>query len=73
MLCHSPRPKCDQSSQTLSDNEESRTRQRMNRCDVPTLYSPVNCPTIRRNDHLPSEHTEIQVHYLISFELINYL
>ncbi|KFM58883.1 Ubiquitin thioesterase Zranb1, partial [Stegodyphus mimosarum] len=58
VLCHSARPKVDQSSQTISDNDESRSRQ----CrDMPTaLFSPVNCPT-RRNDHITSETTEIQV------------
>ncbi|XP_035208830.1 ubiquitin thioesterase ZRANB1-like [Stegodyphus dumicola] len=57
VLCHSARPKVDQSSQTISDNDESRSRQ----CrDIPTaLFSPV-CPT-RRNDRITSETTEIQV------------
>ncbi|KAF8767344.1 Ubiquitin thioesterase Zranb1 like protein [Argiope bruennichi] len=62
VLCHTPRPKVDQSCQTLAENDDSRSRQRVNRCDVQSsLYSSVNCLTIRRNDHLPSETTEIQV------------
>ncbi|GIY16529.1 ubiquitin thioesterase ZRANB1 [Caerostris darwini] len=58
VLCHTPRPKIDQSCQTLTENE-SRSRQRSNQYDVQTVYTPVNC--LRRNDHLSSETTEIQV------------
>lgn len=49
------------SSQTAAENDDCRSRLRVNRDIQTPLYSPINCPTIRRNDHLPSETTEIQV------------
>lgn len=61
VLCHTQRPKVETSSQTAAENDDCRSRLRVNRDIQTPLYSPINCPTIRRNDHLPSETTEIQV------------